>query len=99
MGGLITFINLMLANFYKLLITQPTRIHPNSCPTLIDNIFINTLEYKTVSSNLVDSVSDHLSNFAFLTNGTVMKGKDRSLVRDHRYFNSESILKTSTTWI
>ena len=86
------FINLMSANFYKPLITHPTRIHANSCHSLIDNIFINTLEYETVSGNLVDSVSDHLPNFVFLANGKVMKGKDRNLVRDYRSFNSEKYI-------
>ena len=62
------FLNLMLANFYRPLITHPTRIHADSCPCLIDNIFINTLEYETVSGNLTDSVSDHLPNFTFLAN-------------------------------
>ena len=87
------FINLMLANFYKSLITLPTRIHPNSCPTLIYNIFINTLEYETVSGNLIDSISDHPLNFAFVANATVMKVKDRIVVRDYRSFNSEKYIE------
>ena len=80
----------MLANSYRPLITHPTRIHADSCASLIDNIFINTLEYENVSGNLIDSVSDHLPNFTFLANGNVMKG---SLVRDCRSFNSKEYIE------
>ncbi len=79
----------MLANYYKPLITHPTRIHANSCHSLIDNIFINSLKYETVSGNLIDSVSDHLPNFTFIDSGKVMKGTDHHLVRDYRSFNHE----------
>ena len=87
------FLNFMSANFYRPLITHTARIHADSCPSLIDNIFINTLEYETVSGNLIDSVSGHLPNFAFLANGNVMKGKDRSLVRDYRSCNSKEYIE------
>ena len=87
------FLNLMSANSYRPQITHPTRIHADSCPSLINNIFINTLEYETVSGDLIDSVSDNLPNVAFLANGNVMKGKDRSLVRDYRSCNSKEYIE------
>ena len=65
----------------------------DSCHSLIDDTFMNTLEYETVSGNLIASVSDHLSNSAFLANGKVMEGKDRSLVGDYSSFKSEKYIE------
>ena len=45
------------------LILQPTRLHSN---TLIDNIFLNSLEYQSTSGNLLTEISDHLIKFLIL---------------------------------
>ena len=46
-------------------IDKPTRVHKNSqnSATLIDNIFINSCEYSTISGNVVSDVSDHYTQF------------------------------------
>ena len=54
------FYNSMSSNFFTPFILQPTRLHSK---TLIDNIFFNSLEYQSVSSNLLIEISDHLIQF------------------------------------
>ena len=49
--------------FFTPFILQPTRIKSK---TLIDNIFINTIEYPSYSGNLTVQLSDHLFQFAIL---------------------------------
>ena len=43
-------------------IDKPTRVHNNSY-SLIDNIFINSLEYSICSGNIVSELTDHFSQF------------------------------------
>ena len=57
------FYNTMTSNFYSPFILQPT--HPIS-KSLIDNIFLNTLEYKSTSRNITTQLSDHLFQFVIL---------------------------------
>ena len=57
------FYNNTTSYFFSPYILQPTR--PTS-KTLIDNIFINSLEYKSISSNLTILISDHLFPFVIL---------------------------------
>ena len=56
------FLNLMLENSLQPCITEPTRIVPNCKPSLVDNIFSNSVE-PVISGNLYQTVSDHMPNF------------------------------------
>ena len=38
------FINIMLSNFLQPCILEPTRVVNNNRPSLVDNIFINSIE-------------------------------------------------------
>ena len=60
------FFNAM-CNFFIPHILQPTRITEQS-KTLIDNIFVNNLEYNTSSGNLTSAISDHLIQFLLIKN-------------------------------
>ena len=77
------FLNLMLEYNYHPCITEPTRITNTNKTTLIDNIFINTLE-SPLSSNILEHVSyDHLPNFIIveheqIKNLTKIKKRDKS---------------------
>ena len=53
----------MTSHFFAPFILQPTR--PIS-KTLIDNIFINSIEYPSYSGNLTIQLSDHLFQFTIL---------------------------------
>ena len=53
--------------FFQPYISQPTRITDHSA-TLIDNIFLNTLEHFVISGNIVYDMTDHLPNFLIFDN-------------------------------
>ena len=57
------FFNTLTSNFFAPHILQPTR--PVS-KTLIDNIFINTIDFNSFSGNLTIQLSDHLFQFVIL---------------------------------
>ena len=52
------FINTLSSFFLEPHILKPTRI-TNHSSTLIDNIFFNSIEYQTVSGNLLYDLTDH----------------------------------------
>ena len=80
------FYNNLTAHFFTPYVLQPTRLHSKS---LIDNIFFNSLEYQSLSGNLLIEISDHLIQFLILE-GFV---KEKSIAetnlykRDFSYFN------------
>jgi hypothetical protein len=57
--------NILGTYFFQSYILQPTRITHNS-ETLIDNIFLNSIEHFTISGNLVYDLTDHLPNFLII---------------------------------
>ena len=58
-----TFFNNLSSHLFTPYILQPTRLTSKS---LIDNIFFNSLEYKSNSGNLLLELSDHLIQFLIL---------------------------------
>jgi exonuclease III len=66
------FFNTMSSYFYTPFILQPTRLRSK---TLIDNIFMNSLEYTATSGNILRELSDHLVQFLILEGFS----KERSL--------------------
>ena len=61
------FLQMMLNNSYQPCITEPTRIVHGNKPSLVDNIFSNSVE-KCISGNILDKISDHLPNFVIFEN-------------------------------
>ena len=53
----------MFSHFFTPYILQPTRLHSK---TLIDNTFFNSLEYQSISGDLLIEISDHLIQFLYL---------------------------------
>ena len=51
------FYNCMTSHFFAPYIMQPTRLMSK---TLIDNIFINSIDYISFSGNITIQLSDHL---------------------------------------
>ena len=76
------FLNVMLTNNLQPCITEPTRIINNCIPSLVDNIFINTLD--TIhSGNILENISyDHLPNFLILESELLKQTKKSITVRD-----------------
>ena len=60
-----SFINTISSYFMIPQILQPTRVTDHSA-TLIDNIFINSVNYHTISGNLLADLSDHFPIFFIL---------------------------------
>ena len=57
------FYNMFSSYFFTPFVLQPTRL---KAKTLIDNIFLNSLEYSSYSGNLLYELSDHLTQFLIL---------------------------------
>ena len=81
------FLDNMILRRFQPCILEPTRILPNNRPTLIDNIFINTLEKKVISGNLLSKLSDHLPNFTILCDIFDKTAKRKRTIRDFTHFN------------
>ena len=94
------FFNTMNSNFFAPYILQPTR--PAS-KTLIDNIFLNTIDYSSYSGNLTIQLSDHLFQFV------ILEGFFKELVpkklnikeRNFKHFNEREFVETInlTQWV
>jgi hypothetical protein len=56
------FLNSFDSFFFDSQILQPTRITDHSA-TLIDNLFLNSIEHFVISGNVVYDLTDHLANF------------------------------------
>ena len=89
------FYNMTTSNNFTPFILQPTRLRSK---TLIDNIFFNSLEYQTISGNILVELSDHLIQFLFIENYTCKpKPPEINISRrdftnfNHREFNDEVI--------
>ena len=57
------FFNNLSTHFLTPYVLQPTRLKSK---TLIDNIFLNSLEYQSISGNLLIEIADHLTQFVIL---------------------------------
>ena len=68
------FINTLKSYSFWPLFTQPTRIIYHSV-TLIDNIFINSLDYYNLSGNITTDLTDHLPNFSVFSKLSHMSRK------------------------
>ena len=87
------FLNLLLSNFFQPHIIQPSKIVTNHKPTLIDNIFLNSIEFNTFSGNLTSTITDHMPNFIFCQNLNVRSSKGtKSVYRDYSNFNAHSYI-------
>ena len=76
-------------------IDKPTRVHNNSY-SLIDNIFINSLEYTICSGNIVSDLTDHFSQFCILNFSTNRdlcdQSKSKRLTRDFSNYSETKFL-------
>ena len=86
------FFNTMTSYFFQPHIIQPTRITDHSA-TLIDNIYLNTIEYKTISGNLIYDISDHLPNFIVISKLSQSSYNYDRYIRDYSQFNEADFLE------
>ena len=93
------FINDLNSYFLEPYITKPTRITTYSA-TLIDNIFFNSIDYQTLSGNLLYDLTDHLPNFLITSRLNMSTNKEKIYKRDYSNYNEESFIKefSSRDW-
>ena len=94
--------DIKIGNFYdkitsftfEPLILQPTRL-TNKSKTLIDNIFYNSLDYKTTSGNITTSISDHLMQFTHIAKFRNRPPKNNKKIykRNYKFFNNSEFLE------
>ena len=85
------FINTLGSYFFLPQILQPTRVTDHSA-TLIDNIFLNSLEHHSVSGNIVHDLTDHLPNFLIINKFSHLPSKAKIFKRDHSHFNDSALV-------
>ena len=88
------FFNTMTSYFFQQHIIQPTRITDHSA-TLIDNICMNTIEYKTISGNLIYDISDHLPNFILIYKMFKDNHNYNRYLRDYSQFNEAEFIEVA----
>ena len=79
---------------FNLILTKPTRITDHSA-TLIDHIYFNSMEHRTISGNILCDITGHLPNFLiinkfsdnFSNSKTVIYGKDYSNFASDDFLN------------
>ena len=69
------FLHMMIESSFQPCILEPTRIIQGNKPSLVDNIFSNSIEPVT-SGNLYQKISDHLPNFVIFNNTKSKKKKE-----------------------
>ena len=69
-------------------VDKPTRVYNNSA-TLIDNIFVNKLDSKIKSGNIVSDISDH---YCIVHGVKVTAGKSKISKRDYSQFSEHDFL-------
>ena len=85
------FLNTLGSNFFQPYIMQPTRI-TNHSTTLIDNIFFNSVEYFTISGNIVYDLSDHLPNFLIFNKFSSLPSNVKIFKRDYFKFDQQAFI-------
>ena len=83
----------MCPNFLWLCILEPAKTVANNRASIIDNIFINTIDKKIDSRNIIDKVSDHVPNFLLVKDITETKKYQKMKIRDMKNFDRKNIWK------
>jgi len=81
-----SFLNSMLENNFQPCILEPSRIIHGNKPSLVDNIFSNSVE-EIVCGNLYQKISDHMPNFIILQNSHEPKSKTFTKRRSTKNFD------------
>ena len=83
------FFEVVTSCFFAPYIQRPTRV-VGACAALIDNIFMNSVEFVTVSGNLLCQLADHLLQFLVLKDFRVSYRPKHEQIfkRNYRFFNN-----------
>ena len=96
----VAHLNTLTSHFFTPFVLQPTRLNSKN---LIDNIFLNSLEYVSKSGNLFYELSDHLLQFLILEGFAEKTRLPESNIykRDKSKFNErefEEVVINGTDW-
>ena len=88
------FFTLMLSNFYQPHILQTTHFADHYKPSLINNIFINSVEFGTISGNLISKISDYMPNFLILYKIDLRTSNHNAKIktRSHKTFKADAFI-------
>ena len=64
----------------------------NHSATLIDNIFLNSLEHFTISGNLIYDLTDHLPNFLIVSKSSSLPENIKVFRRDYSKFDEQALI-------
>ena len=70
-------------------ITKPTRITDHSA-TLIDHIYFNSMEHRTISGNILCDITDHLPNFLIINKFSYNFSNSKTVIYRRDYSNVTS---------
>ena len=87
------FINIMVRNSFQPCILKPTRCVKKQKPSLIDNVFLNCIDKKLTSGNILEKITDHMPNFVILEEFKLLEKKHKFKIRDMKKFNKEDYIK------
>ena len=87
------FLNIMFCIYYQPVILQPTRYTDKNRSSLIDNIFVNSLDLKATSGNFIAKVSGHMPNFITLERKIHITKKSNILKRNFKNFKESDYIK------
>ena len=87
------FLNIITRNLLSVQIIGPTRFVEGQIPSLVDNIFVNSIDKNVISGNLFNQISEHLPNFLiiqdFYDTKTYLKNEYK---RDWKHFKEKEFL-------
>ena len=83
------FYNLLTSFGFLPQITDPTRV-TDSTATVIDNIFVNYFDSKTLSGNIMINFSEHFCQFVSVNRKKIDLKKANVYKRDYSKFNTQS---------
>ena len=85
------FMNTLGTSFFHPHILQPTRITDHSA-TLLNNIFLNSLEHFTISGNIIYDLTDHLPNFLIINKFSILSTNVKIYKRGFSKLNESAMI-------
>ena len=85
------FLSTLGTFYFQPQILQPTRITDHSA-TLIDNIFLNSLEHFVISGILCYDLTDHLPNFLIVSKLSSLPASTKVFRRDYSNLDKETLI-------
>ena len=85
------FLNNLQSYAFIPTIDKPTRVHNNSA-TLIDNIFLNKIDDKVSSGNIISDISDHFSQFCIVRSAKQKTSSQQNQFRDYSHFSERNFI-------